>query len=104
MNAPRQYGRGSPGYASNEQCGCVAAAEFQLAAEFFGVDFDAAFFDFSWPMPLARRCWRVCDAEWEHVFDFETGKRRVGDSLRAREIGRAVAQRGEFVFGGEYAF
>ena len=96
---------GSAGDAGDEQRGGVVAAEFQVAAEFFGVDVDAAFFDFELADVAGAEMLRASGSrERQDVVDFEAGERRVGDWLRAGEIGRAGAEGGEIVFGGEHAF
>ena len=45
-NAVGENGGGAAGDFGDEQCGGVVAAELQFAAEFFGHNVNAAFFDF----------------------------------------------------------
>ena len=46
IDALREDGCGAAGDGGDEERGRVVAAELQVAAEFFGVEVDAAFFDF----------------------------------------------------------
>lgn len=89
----------------NQKRGGVIAAEFEVAAELFGIGVDAAFFDFELAdVALAEQGGERADAERQDFVDFEAGQRIVrGDCAGAGEVCRAGGEGPEIVFGGECA-